>query len=252
MNCTYHPGSQAHVRCSSCSRNLCPACDHRIKGYPYCQECIVAGVEMLGRRKSNHTDLPGTHEKTRSPLLATLLALVPGLGAAYNGQTSKALLHFFSVVTLWHLGDILSFPFAQVFLLGGLGFFIFTIFDARRSAQRYQRGADLRSEDTELRASLRRHAPLWGSALLGVGAISVLHFAFGSSLNALWPVLLVAAGFYLLRGFRDLTRPESRGSDFRGNSESMMPRNSSSTSGSYESTRRDYAGFEAGRFDRRR
>lgn len=207
---------------------------------------------MLGRRRSNHSDLPGTHEKSRSPLLATLLALVPGLGAAYNGQTSKALLHFFSVVTLWHLGDILSFPFAQVFMLGGLGFFIFTIFDARKSAQRYQRGADLRSEDMELRSSLRRHAPLWGSALLGVGAISFLHFVFGSSLNALWPVLLVAAGFYLLRGFRDLTRSESRGTDFRGNSESIMPRNSSSTSGSYESTRRDYAGFEAGRFDRRR
>ena len=207
---------------------------------------------MLGRRRTNQTDLPGSHEKSRSPLLATLLSLVPGLGAAYNGQTSKALLHFFSVVTLWHLGDILSFPFAQVFMLGGLGFFIFTIFDARKSAQRYQRGEDLRSEDSELRASLRRHAPLWGSALLGVGAISFLHFVFGSSLTGLWPVLLVAAGFYLLRGFRDLTRSEPRGSGYQAGSESIMPRNSSSTSGSYESTRRDYAGFEAGRFDRRR
>jgi hypothetical protein len=187
----------------------------------------------------------------RSPLLATLLALVPGLGAAYNGQTSKALLHFFSVVTLWHLGDILSFPFAQVFMLGGLGFFIFTIFDAKKSAQRYQRGADLRSEDKELKASLRRHAPLWGGALLGVGAISFLHFVFGAELNALWPVLLIAAGFYLLRGFRDLARSDSRNAGFR-NSDSIIPRNATSGSGSYESTRRDYSGFEASRFDHRR
>ena len=250
MNCTYHPASQAHVRCSSCSRNLCPACDHRIKGYPYCQECIVAGVEMLGRRRSSRSEVSGAQEISRSPLLATLLALVPGLGAAYNGQTSKALLHFFSVVTLWHLGDILSFPFAQVFLLGGLAFFIFTIFDARKSAQRHQRGADLRTEDKELRASLRRHAPLWGGALLGVGAISFLHFVFGAELNALWPVLLIAAGFYLLRGFRDLARSDSSNAGFRGNTDSIIPRNASSSS--YDSTRRDYAGFEASRFDRRR
>ena len=252
MNCTYHPASQAHVRCSSCSRGLCPACDHRIKGYPYCQECIVAGVEMLGRKRTSRTDHVGSQEKRRTPLFATLLALVPGLGAAYNGQTSKALLHFFSVVTLWHLADILSFPFAQVFMLGGLGFFIFTIFDAKRSAERYQAGADLRSEDRELKASLRHHAPLWGGALLGVGAISFLHFVFGSSLNGLWPALLIAAGFYLLRGFRDLTRSDARPSGFAGNTESIIPRKTSANSGAYETTPRDYAGFEAGRFDRRR
>ena len=207
---------------------------------------------MLSRRRASHAEQPGSQEKSRSPLLATLLALVPGLGAAYNGQTSKALFHFFSVVTLWHLADILTFPFAPVFMLGGLGFFIFTIFDARKSAQRYQRGADLRSEDNEIRASLRRNAPLWGGALVGVSAMSFLHFVFGAELNALWPVLLIAAGFYLLKGFRDLARPDSRSSGFRGNSESIIPRNAGSNPGSYESSRHDYAGFEASRFDRRR
>ena len=117
MNCVYHPANLAHVRCTSCSRGLCPACDHRIRGVPHCQDCIVAGVEMLGRGPKTRERGTETSAKARTPIFAALLGLVPGLGAAYNGQTGKALLHFFSVITLWHLGDILSFPFAQVFML---------------------------------------------------------------------------------------------------------------------------------------
>jgi len=203
---------------------------------------------MLGRGPKTRERRTETSEKARTPIFAALLGLVPGLGAAYNGQTGKALLHFFSVITLWHLGDILSFPFAQVFMLGGLGFFIYTVFDAKKSAERHQQGADLETEDKELRASLRRHAPLWASALIGVGFISFVRFAFDTQLNALWPVLLIAAGFYLLRGFRDLARTSSSASRFRqnhGNSDSIIQR-------TYETTPRDYAGFDAGRFDRRR
>ncbi len=248
MNCVYHPANLAHVRCTSCGRGLCPACDHRIRGIPHCQDCIVAGVELLGQGAKTHERRAETPAKARTPIFAALLALVPGLGAAYNGQTGKALLHFFSVITLWHLGDILSFPFAQVFMLGGLGFFLYTIFDAKKSAERHGQGADLEAEDKDLRASLRRHAPLWASALVGVGFISFVHFAFDTELNALWPILLVAAGFYLLRGFRDLARSGTSSSAYRRNqagSNSIVQR-------TYETTPRDYAGFDAGRFDRRR
>src|SRR5262249_35815176 len=112
MNCTFHPTQLAAARCSGCQRGLCSACDHRIKGAPYCQECIVAGVETL-RRNNN----PG-QQRTRtvlevsghSPLLAGIFGLVPGLGAAYNGQNIKSLLHFITTVSLWQLADIFSKP----------------------------------------------------------------------------------------------------------------------------------------------
>ena len=54
----------------------------------------MAGVEMLRYQQSRTSDAHLIRRKT-SPFVATLLSLfVPGLGAAYNGQTSKAIVHF--------------------------------------------------------------------------------------------------------------------------------------------------------------
>ncbi|HYV24471.1 MAG TPA: hypothetical protein VE969_04475, partial [Pyrinomonadaceae bacterium] len=91
MNCSYHMKNPATVQCSQCARALCPACDHRIRGFPFCQDCIVAGVEMLRYQRSQTSDANVIRRQT-SPFIATFLSLfVPGLGAAYNGQTSKAI-----------------------------------------------------------------------------------------------------------------------------------------------------------------
>ena len=50
MNCAYHIHNPAVVNCNGCGKPLCPACDHRIKGFPYCQDCIVMGVDLLNVR----------------------------------------------------------------------------------------------------------------------------------------------------------------------------------------------------------
>ncbi len=93
MNCAYHAHNAAVVNCNGCGKPLCPACDHRIKGFPFCQDCIVSGVELL--RNQNHSSYAPVIKRQTSPLAATVLSLVcPGLGAAYNGQTSKALIYF--------------------------------------------------------------------------------------------------------------------------------------------------------------
>ena len=52
MNCAYPMTNRAVVQCSRCARPLCPACDHRIRGFPYCQDCIVAGVEVLQQQQN--------------------------------------------------------------------------------------------------------------------------------------------------------------------------------------------------------
>src|SRR3954466_16270655 len=94
MSCSYHTKNPATVQCSQCARSLCPACDHRIRGFPFCQDCIVAGVEMLRYQQARTTDPDIILPKT-SPFIATFLSFfVPGLGAAYNVPTSKAIVHF--------------------------------------------------------------------------------------------------------------------------------------------------------------
>jgi hypothetical protein len=146
--------------------------------------------------------------KNKSPRAATLLAIIPGLGAAYNGQNIKALMHFAVTVGLWHLADIFEQPFSPLFVTGGVAFYLFTIYDARQSAERQREGEDLRREDELLRQSLRRRARAWGGVLLGVGVVSFLHIFFDAPIHGLWPLLLIAAGVYLLRGFRQLSGSE--------------------------------------------
>ena len=99
MYCSYHTGSAARIQCSSCARPLCRACDHRIKGYPYCQDCIVLGVEGLSRGYRE----PRPRGKAR---LAALFAVLPGMGAVYNHQNIKGVVHFATIVGLFQLTAI--------------------------------------------------------------------------------------------------------------------------------------------------
>src|SRR5919204_2156785 len=123
MNCSYHTKNPATVQCSQCARPLCPACDHRIRGFPFCQDCIVAGVEMLRYQRSPTSDANVIRRKT-SPFIATLLSLfVPGLGAAYNGQTSKAIVHFAVFASFFQMAVITHG--LLFFVLGVVGTWLF-------------------------------------------------------------------------------------------------------------------------------
>ena len=76
---------------------------------------------------------------------------------------------------------------------------------ARLSATRLRAGEDLSEDDLRLKQSLRQHAPLWGCVLVGFGVVSFLHIFFDTELYGLWPILLIGAGIYFLRGFRRLS-----------------------------------------------
>lgn len=238
MNCVYHPANLAHVRCSSCGRGLCAACDHRIKGTPHCQECIVAGIDLLRRRNRGAGERVRVREK--SPLIATLLGVVPGLGAAYNGQNVKALVHFLVVAALLHLVDILPGSLGPIFALGGLAFYLFSIYDARRTAERLRAGEDLSEDEARLRRSLRDRAPVWGSVLIGLGMVSFLHIVFDAQFHGLWPLLLIAAGIYLLRGFKRISRGTTTSSAHRAPPPSVI-------GSPYERPDGEYAGLEVRR-----
>ncbi len=201
MNCAYHPVNVASARCSSCARGVCSACDHRIKGYPYCQDCIVAGVEMLRRNApggQQYQMQPGS----KSPGVAILLGLIPGLGAAYNGQNIKALIHFAVTVGLWELADIFN---ASILGLAGGAFYLYSIYDAHQSAKRVRAGEDLKAEDEKLKQMLRDNTHIWGSLLCGIGVLAILntflHHLFFFRFPGILPLALIVAGFFLVRHY---------------------------------------------------
>src|SRR5437660_11440136 len=133
MTCNYHQKNAATVQCSQCARPLCLACDHRIRGFPFCQDCIVAGVEMLRYQQSRTSDAHVIRRKT-SPFVATLLSFfVPGLGAAYNGQTSKAIVHFAIFASFFQMAVVTDG--VAFFVLGVCGTWLFAAVDACRTAQ---------------------------------------------------------------------------------------------------------------------
>lgn len=200
MNCVFHPNNAASTRCSACERALCPACDHRIKGTPCCQDCIVAGVEALRRNADagRHIFHQTGSQEEKSPLIALLLGLVPGVGAAYNGQNIKALMHFLAVAGLWVLADIFGNPLAIALCLGGVGFYFYSVYDAFQSAQRLQRGEDLHVEEERLKLFLQRRMNLFGALLIGVGSLAMLNFWIPNLLHRVWPVMLILAGAYLV------------------------------------------------------
>lgn len=235
MKCSYHPTNLASSRCSACDRSLCPACDHRIKGYPYCQDCIVAGVELL--RKNTGGQLQPNAEG-KSPIFALLLGLIPGLGAAYNGQPVKALVHFVVTAGLWTLADVFHSTLEVTCALASLAVYVFSLYDAFRSAQRQRHGANLHEEDEQLRQFMRARTNLWGGLLVGIGALTTLHIIFPVQTSRFWPLLLVVAGIYLLNEFRRNKNQASPESVYRTPPPSVIQPNLESQTREFAANRR--------------
>lgn len=196
LYCTYHPKNPGVVQCNQCGRRLCSACDHRIRGFPFCQDCIVAGVELL-RHESESSAAPVTY-RNGSPFVATLLSFVPGLGAAYNGQTAKAIVHFAIFASFFQMAVLTQGML--FFVLGVLGTWLFAAVDACRTAQLLRAGLAPDTEEDVIARRLYGNPFAWGITLVVIGTLFLLHTLLGVQLpvRQLLPVALVALGAYML------------------------------------------------------
>ena len=199
MNCAYHQHNTAVVGCSGCGKPLCPACDHRIKGFPYCQDCIVSGVELL--RNSNQNSHAPFVKRQTSPLVSIILSFIcPGLGAAYNGQTGKALVHFAVVVGLFQMAILTHFP---LFAFGVLGMWLYAAVDAYKTAKQIRAGLTPDGAEDILVRRFSGNPKLWGVVLtvLGVSFLLNTFFNFKFLMRGILPITLVGLGIYLLRDY---------------------------------------------------
>ena len=220
--CAYHTHSSATVNCNGCGKALCPSCDHRIKGFPYCQDCIVAGVELL-RNNNNAIYVPIVKKQT-SPLLASVLSLLcPGLGAAYNGQITKGMIHFVAFIGLFQMAIVSSIA-SPFFVLGFLGVWLYSALDAWRTAQAIRAGVTPSEAESVLVNRFRGNTKLWGAVLVVIGGSFVLQtiFNFEQILTRfILPVLLIGIGVYLLVGF--VKRNEDFSEEEVGRTGSLSP-----------------------------
>ncbi|MDQ6785469.1 MAG: hypothetical protein M3033_01430 [Acidobacteriota bacterium] len=200
MNCAYHGQNVAVVNCNGCGKPLCPACDHRIKGFPFCQDCIVSGVELL--RNFNQSSYAPIIKRQTSPFVAAVLSLIcPGLGAAYNGQTSKALIYFAVFVGFFQMA-ILSGGM-PLFVLGFMGMWLYAALDSWRTAQLLRSGVTPNGAEDIVCQRFAGNPKLWGIVLTFLGASFFLQTFFNlrSLIRGILPVLLIGLGIYLLRDY---------------------------------------------------
>lgn len=196
MNCVNHPETPATAFCRSCGRPLCSECQRPAQGSIYCEQHVPAA--SVPPPPTVTPALTGT-----SPGLAFVLGLIPGVGAIYNGQYAKGLIH---VVIFGLLISIASSGAAGGFepLFGMLIaiFYFYMPFEAYHTARRRQLG-----QPVDEFSSLLPRQPTPGAfpagpvLLIALGVLFLLNNLDILRLDQLiryWPVLLIALGGYML------------------------------------------------------
>ena len=103
MDCVNHTGVNATAYCQSCGKALCAGCVRNAAGGQIlCEPCWTAW-------HSYQQPFANPHAGSPSPAAAAVLGLIPGVGAMYNGQFIKGLVHvviFAILVSAAHLYGI--------------------------------------------------------------------------------------------------------------------------------------------------
>lgn len=175
MNCAQHPERTATAFCQNCGKALCPECVRTADGLILCEPCLLArypGAAPASVAGWSAVDAPpvsgfapvsGAVPPVRpsraadSPVLAGLLGLIPGVGAMYNGQFIKALIHVVVFIVL--IGATEHFDLAGLLVAA---WYFYQVFDAAQTASARREGRPLPDPFGILELS-RRLGPQGGS-----------------------------------------------------------------------------------------
>jgi LiaI-LiaF-like transmembrane region len=191
MNCAQHADVPATGFCRHCGKALCAACTREVRGALYCESCLAGLVSP----PAEATPAPGAGPH---PGAALALGFIPGLGAVYNGEYLKALIHVlvFGGLIAAQTGDISAGYHAFLGIALGCFYFYMPI-EAYRTAKSREREAITAVPQTNA-ASQR---PMGAIVLIFLGVFLLLaNFGllqwdwFGKA----WPFALIVLGVWLL------------------------------------------------------
>jgi len=138
---------------------------------------------------------------------------VPGLCAAYNGQTSKAIVHFAIFASFFQMAVVTDG--VTFFILGVIGTWLFAAVDACRTAQLMRAGLAPDAEEDAIARQLYGNPVAWGVTLVALGLAFLSHTLLGIQfpVRRTLPVALVILGLYMLF---DYLKRRRRREDLRG------------------------------------
>jgi hypothetical protein len=128
------------------------------------------------------------------------LGFIPGVGAIYNGQITKAILQVLIFGSLIALGDRVHGPLNTMFGLGAAAFYFYMVIDSFQTAKAKSCGKPV-PEWFGL-AEVKVNAPIGAALLIGLGVLFLLDNLGVPVINQIskfWPVILIVAGILLLQ-----------------------------------------------------
>jgi len=214
MKCAVHPDVDVSGYCRNCGKPMCAACSRPVHGVLYCEECLGHVMGLPGPQAAGSSAAPGMGDVSGvpaqgpvtgkpggvSPALAFILGFIPGLGAIYNGEYNKAILHIviFGGIILGVTGAF-GEGLESFWVFGLVAFVLYMPIDALRTAKSRQTGEPLK-DPVELWSAKQ---PLGPMILIGVGVLILLNnFGFFERFRIgefFWPVVLIVVGFLMLR-----------------------------------------------------
>ena len=207
MNCYLHNDVPATAFCRTCGRALCAFCQRPASGTVFCLEHVPAAAYSAPADQPHapaggpnpYTQPAGASTIRTSPGLAFLLGLIPGVGAIYNGQYMKGLVH--AVI----FGFLMSFANASehtagqpVFALLTAAFYFYMPFEAYHTARKRQQGVPVEEWSSLIsQTRFNTRTPIGPVVLILVGVfflLDSLHLIAFETIGRFWPVLLIVVG----------------------------------------------------------
>jgi hypothetical protein len=217
MNCFNHSETPAVAYCRACGKALCNDCKRTAQGTIFCDEhapaaavegairqAVVDRIAQEAAAKMSPAPPVGSIATNDvSPGLACLLGFIPGVGAIYNGQYAKGLVHaivFGLLVSITSSGSAGDLEPLFGILIGV--WVMYMALEAYHTARKRRAGEPVDEFSSILDVHGRRGGfPVGAITLIGLGVLLLLSTMDIIQLRYLlryWPVLLILAGAYML------------------------------------------------------
>lgn len=210
MKCAVHPEVDASGYCRNCGKPMCPTCVRQVREVLYCEDCLAKVMGLPPPATATEPaaggppgPIPPPAPPPRldgNPGIAFLLGLVPGLGAIYNGEYNKALIHIviFAALVVGLDSDIGGGAnVALSFML--VGFIFYMAIDAMKTVKARNAGQPMQDP----LESWSKSRPIGPIILIVVGALFLLNnfgfFDFFRVRQIFWPLVLIGVGVLMLR-----------------------------------------------------
>lgn len=210
MKCAVHTDVDATGFCRNCGKALCAQCAREIRGALYCEECLARMMGGPAPAGGGYAYPIPTPPGAPNPGAALGLGFIPGLGAVYNGEYIKGLIHvliFGGLIALLNSNSIPDGMQAMAGIFLGV-FYCYMPIEAYMTAKAkaagqappaFFQGASTQSEPGT--GPVAHGLPTGAIILIVIGVIFLLgNFGYLDSMYVyrFWPLLLVALGAWLL------------------------------------------------------